>query len=504
MPEVRVTDEQGVQHVFPDGSTPEMISKAMNLKPSTNQTPAAEPNLADKALTPAGDLGTYAGATRDAILDVAGKFNSPGAWLARKMRPNDTSLPAAGEQGSDYVRRMAGQGPDPDHPMMRAAQVGIAGAAKDTADLGASFTSPLAVATMGGGALGKAGKAAQKLVGAGLAVKGAGDVITNAPAALQGDPNAAQKALYGGAMVAGGAPSVAEVVSPLAKFAGQKVAPKLANYAMGTPPKALQYGKNPGAAVLDEVPGAATMEGLKKNIGDVLDKKTQDLNKVLTSPQASAMKVNIKPAVDIIDAEIRKAANRNVVGLMDQLYELRQQITSRTMVGPQGFKRIPGGYSRSPYDVAELKRGVQDSVNWNSQDGFDEPLNNVKRQVQGALDKQVVGAVPESGPLNEAVSSLIEARKAAGAKANASAVGRGLVRTPEVIAGFTGAGAGGGPAGLAAFTAMKLARSTPGLIYGGKALRAAGKAAGNANLAKYAGKGRAIAAGAAGAKDNQD
>jgi hypothetical protein len=33
MPEIRVTDEQGTVHVFPDGSTPEMISKAMNLKP---------------------------------------------------------------------------------------------------------------------------------------------------------------------------------------------------------------------------------------------------------------------------------------------------------------------------------------------------------------------------------------------------------------------------------------------------------------------------------------
>lgn len=33
MPEVRVQDEQGNIHVFPDGSTPEMISQAMNIKP---------------------------------------------------------------------------------------------------------------------------------------------------------------------------------------------------------------------------------------------------------------------------------------------------------------------------------------------------------------------------------------------------------------------------------------------------------------------------------------
>ena len=29
---IRVTDEQGTTHVFPDGSTPEMIAKALNVK----------------------------------------------------------------------------------------------------------------------------------------------------------------------------------------------------------------------------------------------------------------------------------------------------------------------------------------------------------------------------------------------------------------------------------------------------------------------------------------
>lgn len=33
MPDIRVQDEQGIVHVFPDGSTPEMIAKAMNVKP---------------------------------------------------------------------------------------------------------------------------------------------------------------------------------------------------------------------------------------------------------------------------------------------------------------------------------------------------------------------------------------------------------------------------------------------------------------------------------------
>lgn len=46
MGEIRVQDEQGNIHVFPDGSTPEMISKVMNVKPpSESPAPAAQPGF---------------------------------------------------------------------------------------------------------------------------------------------------------------------------------------------------------------------------------------------------------------------------------------------------------------------------------------------------------------------------------------------------------------------------------------------------------------------------
>jgi hypothetical protein len=38
MPEIRVQDEQGTIHVFPDGSTPEMIAKVMNVRPPSATT----------------------------------------------------------------------------------------------------------------------------------------------------------------------------------------------------------------------------------------------------------------------------------------------------------------------------------------------------------------------------------------------------------------------------------------------------------------------------------
>lgn len=56
MPEVRVTDEKGNVHVFPDGSTPEMISQVMGLKPSGNQTqpPPEQPSFLKRTAQSAG------------------------------------------------------------------------------------------------------------------------------------------------------------------------------------------------------------------------------------------------------------------------------------------------------------------------------------------------------------------------------------------------------------------------------------------------------------------
>src|SRR6478752_558962 len=46
MPEIHVTDEQGTEHIFPDGSTPEMIAKVLNVKaPIQSAAPQQQPGL---------------------------------------------------------------------------------------------------------------------------------------------------------------------------------------------------------------------------------------------------------------------------------------------------------------------------------------------------------------------------------------------------------------------------------------------------------------------------
>ena len=95
---VRVTDEQGTIHVFPDGSTPEMISKAMKLKPKLSAesksaaTVSASPSpfslegvkgrlmtARDKAVNL---LPTIGGTVGGLIGGAAGFESGPGAVLA--------------------------------------------------------------------------------------------------------------------------------------------------------------------------------------------------------------------------------------------------------------------------------------------------------------------------------------------------------------------------------------------------------------------------------------
>jgi hypothetical protein len=82
------------------------------------------------------------------------------------------------------------------------------GVQRDIKNTLSSFTSPLAIATMGAGALGKAGKALQTLAGAGFAGAGVSQVVDPDGAS---DADKLQNQLMGGAMIAGGAGVVKEL-----------------------------------------------------------------------------------------------------------------------------------------------------------------------------------------------------------------------------------------------------------------------------------------------------
>jgi hypothetical protein len=137
----------------------------------------------------------------------------------------------------DTIRASQSQAPsiaDSKHPFMYGIKQAVGGMAADTADSVAGFTSPVSLATAGMGVLGKGTGAVAKLaqmgtkaVGTGFALKGAADVtdaltdpdthfayqgITESPltGGFMVNPDAAQKALSGAAMITGGAAGASE------------------------------------------------------------------------------------------------------------------------------------------------------------------------------------------------------------------------------------------------------------------------------------------------------
>ncbi len=92
--EVRVQDEQGNTHVFPDGSTPEMIAKAMGVKPPAPAAPPIGPVTVPPAAPLPSQEGFWASAATP-FIDTA-KSMVPHSWkeLAERTIPGSAQYEA--------------------------------------------------------------------------------------------------------------------------------------------------------------------------------------------------------------------------------------------------------------------------------------------------------------------------------------------------------------------------------------------------------------------------
>ncbi len=92
MPEIKVTDEKGITHVFPDGSTPEMIAKAMKVK-YNGPAPASTPPASTDPMLPNGELRASPTLGENVASFFRHPLNSMEAASQRRSRPSDASIP---------------------------------------------------------------------------------------------------------------------------------------------------------------------------------------------------------------------------------------------------------------------------------------------------------------------------------------------------------------------------------------------------------------------------
>jgi hypothetical protein len=167
-----------------------------------------------------------------------------------------------------------------------AVNTGTAGAVRDTADMGAGFTSPLSLGTLGLGKAGRVGKVLAPLVGTAFGLQGLGQAGEGAQKLARTttwenlkhgylDPDAVQEVLGGTGQAALGATAPVHGASDLTDFAREKARPVMETVggqevpvrAKGVVAEAVQKGVD---SSVNDAATAKTQAAVQKGIGNVV------------------------------------------------------------------------------------------------------------------------------------------------------------------------------------------------------------------------------------------
>ena len=297
------------------------------------------------------------------------------------------------------------------------------------------------------GTVGKyAGEAAQFLAPGALEEKAAakiGEGLANAPKLVrgaaellpQGVSAAAVNTLQGGSPEAGFEAGMAGGV--LGKV-GERVAPSLAEGALGLTSRSRGFGKTPGSAILNETRGVrpSVVEESAKQSLDVIGSQIEQ--EYRAAGQAGKT-VSIQPALDFIQGEWEKAVKGRNPELQAQLENLYNRLAT-DISGQQG------AINMSPEDLWHIKRNIGD-MNWNP-NIKPHILQRINRGVYGAFDKELDRVAPKAADLNQRYSSVKEVAHRADITARGAELPqRGIDRLRAHTGALTGMIAGAGYGG---------------------------------------------------------
>jgi hypothetical protein len=423
MPEIHVVDAQGVTHVFPDGSTPEMIAKAMNVKPpDANPSGNAVQRVVDNltTVTPAQEAATKSIPVIGGALNQAQKFGAGAIQGVTQpfVHPLDT---------------LSGIGQMIAHPIDTGKQM-VQSAIENPAQTAGNL--------VGGAVLGNA----------------AGEVA--GPAA-----ELAKKA----------AAPIAKTVGQAAQDAGTG----LVNKTVGTLKNDFKRGANPGRGYLETGNGPAlTMRGIAEKSADAAEATGQKLDAAYKAADGSGKLIPVQDVANAI-AEPMKEAHEVATGVgapKGLLEDLKYHASTFRNVIAQGQEQ--GGFT--PSQVWKIKKDLAKATSWS--DPTQVGLKSVTQQQVGALSGVLQEAIPEVGPLNQSYMDLLKMSARAEERANTGSrpltahIYKALMMGTGAMAG----GMEGNPLlGLAAGAAMdsvpgKTAIAT-GLFRGGRALSGLGE-----------------------------
>lgn len=218
-----------------------------------------------------------------------------------------------------------------------------------------------------------------------------------------------------------------------------KLAPKLAESALGIQKLDRTYGKAPGVAALEETSGvrpssvATSARGKLSTLNSSLDKAVKD------APDLSLA----RPIQTINNAESVGMA-RNAKGTVDQLSPIRAHLTKDAFTGAPIPESVPAP------QFLNLKRGLSDEFihnsgwNPNAQRGVVDTAKKTYHDMADVMNTGVEGA----RELNGRIASLIPVAKRAESLDQGAGIAQKAVHR---IAAHTGAGLGGAVGGYSGY-----------------------------------------------------
>lgn len=210
--------------------------------------------------------------------------------------------------------------------------------------------------------------------------------------------------------------------------------------------KQFRFGKDPVGFIVDNGISANSFEELHTNIESKVNDKVQQLDAALKQTPAT---VNLASAKKVVTNAIQDAMQKRDAATVGKLTDVYQRLSNRTVPGQNGVRSVPAPNSIPAWEAAQVKRGIQESINWSDQTA--KPVNNVLMQVQHEIGDTLHKAVPETAALDESISSGIEAKKAAEVQWLKDQAGKRTFKnsTRATVGGALIGGAIGGPTGAA-------------------------------------------------------
>lgn len=215
---------------------------------------------------------------------------------------------------------------------------------------------------------------------------------------------------------------------------GKAMAPKMAEVAMAPGKRLLKSvpeGVDIGKTVLNNTTGIRPKTITNQLTSKIADTSAQQ-DQVLADATQRGITVPLSPARRVVAQEAAAAVKKNAPGYIEDVKQVGDQLANQygpngkpltvattkpgagfvpgQVAGPSAPVRLPAAVD--PVRARQLRQGVDLTIGgWNPE--AQAAIDPLRKRVYGAISDEIHNAVPESAPLDKAMTSMIPAKDAA-------------------------------------------------------------------------------------------